>query len=309
MGIVLALLDLRWGIHATPSVAIGPRLWFGGGVDVPDFDTVAEALYSGEPGEFVAARTAAARDATAAGDRELAARIRALRKPTRAAFVINRLARDGAASLTELAALGQRLREAHTNLAGAELRDLAHRRNELVRRIMADAPNLSDAVAREVEETLEAMVADPSVAELALAGRLTSMAQQDADQWLSLPVSSVASKKPAPTKAVPKKAASPSVERKKAEEDRQARERERAQAHARREEQRRKAAAAQRERAEAARTLIRAEHAAEQADARVTDLRTRLADAEARATQATKDLTAARSAFEAAKKAASENED
>lgn len=267
-----------------------------------------------EPGEFVAARTAAARDATAAGDRELAARIRALRKPTRAAFVINRLARDGAASLTELAALGQRLREAHTNLAGAELRDLAHRRNELVRRIMADAPSLSDAVAREVEETLEAVVADPSVAELALAGRLTSMAQQDADQWLSLPVSSVASKKPAPTKsapakAAPKKAASPSVERKKAEEDRQARERERAQAHARREEQRRKAAAAQRERAEAARTLIRAEHAAEQADARVTDLRTRLADAEARATQATKDLTAARSAFEAAKKAASENED
>ena len=305
MGIVLALLDLRWGIHATPSVAIGPRLWFGGGVDVPDFDTVAEALYAGEPGEFVASRTAAARDATAAGDRELAARIRALRKPTRAAFVINRLARDGATSLTELAALGQRLREAHTNLAGPELRDLAHRRHELVRHIMADAPHLSDAVAREVEETLEAVVADPSVAELALAGRLTSMAQQDADQWLSLPVSSTASKKPAQTKAAPKKAASPSVERKKAEEDRQTRERERAQARARREEQRRKAAAAQRERAEAARTLIRAE----QADARVTDLRTRLADAEARATQATKDLTAARSAFEAAKQAASENED
>lgn len=279
-------------------------------MEVPDFETVAEALYAGEPGEFVAVRTAAARDATAAGDRELAGRIRALRKPTSAAFFVNRLARDGAASLTELAALGQRLRAAHTNLAGAELRDLAHRRNELVRRIMADAPSLSDPVAREVEETLEAVVADPSVADLALAGRLTSMAQQDADQWLSLPVSSekkAAPKKPEPTKAPPKKVTSPSVERKKAEEDRQARER----ARARREEQRRKAAAAQRERAEAARTLIRAEHTAEQADARVTDLRTRLADAEARASQAANDLTSARSAFgaaeEAAKKAALES--
>ncbi|WP_091612781.1 hypothetical protein [Amycolatopsis saalfeldensis] len=276
-------------------------------MDVPDFDTVAEALCSGEPGEFVAARTAAARDATAAGDRELAARIRALRKPTRAAFFVNRLARDGAASLTELADLGRRLRAAHTNLAGAELRDLAHRRNELVRRIMAEAPGLSDPVAREVEETLEAVVADPSVAALALAGRLTSMAQQDADQWLSMPLSP-APKKPEPAKAPPKKAASPSAERKKAEEDRQARER----ARARREEQRRKTAAAQGERAEAARALIRAEHAAEQADARVTDLRTRLVEAEARATQAADDLTAARSAFEtaeAAVKAASADED
>ncbi|WP_328603824.1 hypothetical protein OG943_27520 [Amycolatopsis sp. NBC_00345] len=281
-------------------------------MDAPDFDTVAEALYAGEPGEFVAARTAAARDATAAGDRELAGRIRALRKPTRAAFVVNRLARDGAASLTELAALGKRLREAHTNLAGADLRDLAHRRNELVRHIMADAPSLSDAVAREVEETLEAVVADPSVADLALAGRLTSMAQQDADQWLSLPVSSAPQPKKdaapknaaSPRKASPKKPASPSTERKKAEKERQARERARAQ----REEQRRKAAATHRERAEAERTLTRAERTAEQADARVTDLRTRLADAEARATQSTKDLTAARSAFatadEAAKKAA-----
>lgn len=277
-------------------------------MEVPDFETVAEALYAGEPGEFVAARTAAARAATAAGDRELAGRIRALRKPTRAAFFVNRLARDGAASLTELAALGQRLRAAHTNLAGAELRDLAHRRNELVRRIMADAPSLSDPVAREVEETLEAVVADPSVADLALAGRLTSMAQQDADQWLSLPVSSekkaapkkATPKNPEPTKASPKKVDSPSVERKKAEEERQARER----ARARREEQRRKAAVAQRERAEAARTLIRAEHTAEQADARVTDLRARLADAEARATQAANDLTSARSAFGAAEEAA-----
>ncbi|MDT8911772.1 hypothetical protein [Amycolatopsis sp. PS_44_ISF1] len=263
-------------------------------MDAPDFDSVAESLYAGEPGEFVAARTEAARAATTAGDRELAARIRALRKPTRAAFFVNRLA--GAASLSELAALGTRLREAHTNLAGAELRELAHRRHELVRRIMTQAAGLSEPVAREVEETLEAVVADPSVAELALAGRLTSMVQPDTDQWLSLPVSAPKPKTSKPDRPSPAKHASRSTERKKAEKDREAL--------ARREERRREAATTQRERADAERALTRAERAAEQSDARVADLRTRLAEAETRATQAAADLEAARTAFTAADQAA-----
>ena len=240
-----------------------------------DFDTVADRLYAGEPAEFVADRTAAARAAKEAGDVELARRIRALRKPTAAAAYINRLARAGSAPLTELAGLGEQLRAAHEQLDGARLRELAHRRSALVQRIVRDATALSESVAREVEETLEAIVADTEVAQLALSGRLTSKARQDADRWLSLPTN------PAPAKKT-----------RQSEKDRKAEEEARIRALERRQ--------AVRARAEAERNLQRAERAAEQADERVTDLRERLADAEDRATRAAADLAKAQRTFEEA---------
>jgi hypothetical protein len=284
-------------------------VWFRGAVD---FDTVADDLYAGEPASFVASRTAAARAAKSEGDAALARRIQALRKPTTAAFFVNRLARDGSPALDELSDLGDRLRAAHASLAGDQLRELAQRRAELVRSVLRDAPDLSDSVAREVEETLETVVADPAVARLVLAGRLTSVAHQDADQWLSLPASSSASakkkptlaaapaKKPAPAKENPRrKQADEKAAREKSEKDRATQERERAA----REEWQRKASAATRERAEASRTLVRTERIAEQADARLSELRARLADAEDRAARAAADLTAARAAFDKADEA------
>ncbi|MEU4667377.1 hypothetical protein AB0F91_05245 [Amycolatopsis sp. NPDC023774] len=273
-----------------------------------DFDTVADDLYAGEPADFVASRTAAAKKAKQAGDAELARRIQALRKPTTAAFFVNRLARDGSSALKELADLGERLRAAHASLAGEQLRELAHRRAELVRGVLRDAPDLSDSVAREVEETLETVVADPDVARLVLAGRLTSVAHQDVDQWLSLPAAASGQrktqqkteKKPAPAKEkTRRKQADEKAAREKSEQDRADRERERAA----REEWQRKASAATRERAEASRTLVRTERIAEQADARLAELRERLADAEERAARAAKDLSAARAAFDKADEA------
>ncbi|WP_406637265.1 hypothetical protein [Amycolatopsis sp. WGS_07] len=240
-----------------------------------DFDTVADRLYAGEPADFVAERTAAARAAKEAGDVELARRIRALRKPTAAAAYINRLARDGSAPLSELASLGEQLRDAHEQLDGSRLRELAHQRAELVQRIIRDASDLSDSVEREVEETLEAIVADADVARLALAGRLTSKARQDADRWLSLPTN------PAPAKKT-----------RQSEKDRKAEEEARIRALERRQ--------AVRARAEAERNLLRAERAAEQADDRVAELRERLAEAEQRAARAAEELTKAQTTFEEA---------
>ena len=49
-----------------------------------DLDEVADGLYALPPGEFVGARTEAARRARAAGDRALAGRIGALGKPSTA---------------------------------------------------------------------------------------------------------------------------------------------------------------------------------------------------------------------------------
>ncbi|SFW68843.1 hypothetical protein [Amycolatopsis australiensis] len=269
-----------------------------------DFDTVAGELYGGDLAEFVSARNAAAKAAKAEGDAELAKRIRELRKPTTAAAIVNRLAREDPDELRELAELGDELRDAHTRLAGDELRALTRRRGELVRRISHGLPAMSDTVSREVEATLEAVAADPDTAALALAGRLTSVAHQDTDQWFTLAAAAPPSTGKRPAKLVDK--AEP-AKPKQAEKDRRREEAERAErerARAERERLRREAAELAKERAVAERDLVRTERAAEQANARVEDLRARLAEAEERAERATAEFGKAKKAFDSADAAA-----
>ncbi|MEU0793751.1 hypothetical protein ABZ342_27070 [Amycolatopsis sp. NPDC005961] len=266
-----------------------------------DFDTVAGELYGGDLAEFVSARNAAAKAAKAEGNAELAAKIRELRKPTTAAAIVNRLAREDDAELRELAELGDELRDAHTRLAGDDLRALTRRRGELVRRIVHGLPSMSDTVSREVEATLEAVAADPGTAELAVAGRLTSVAHQDTDQWFTLAANAAppsAGKRPA--KLVEK------AEPAKPKRDHRREEEERRQARAERERLRKEAAELAKERAVAERDLVRTERAAEQATARVEDLRTRLAEAEERAERATAEFEKAKETYEQADNAAEE---
>ncbi|MET9000507.1 hypothetical protein [Amycolatopsis sp. NPDC004169] len=266
-----------------------------------DFDTVAGELYGGDLAEFVSARTKAVKAAKAAGDAELAKRIQQLRKPTTAAAIVNGLARDDSDQLSELAELGTELREAHTRLAGDDLRALTRRRGELVRRILHELPSMSDTVSREVEATLEAVAADPDTAALALAGRLTSVAHQDTDQWFSLAASAPTATGKRPAKLVEK--AEPA--RPKRDHRREEREAEdRAKARAERERLRKETAEREKERATAERDLVRTERAAEQATARVDDLRERLAEAEERAERATAAFQAAKAAFDEADAAA-----
>ena len=264
-----------------------------------DFDTVAGELYGGDLAEFVSARTAAVKAAKAAGDAELAKRIQQLRKPTTAAAIVNGLARDDSEQLRELAELGAELRDAHTRLAGDELRALTRRRGELVRRILHELPSMSDPVTREVEATLEAVAAEPDTAALALAGRLTSVAHQDTDQWFSLAASAPPGTGKRPEKLVDK------AEPAKPKRDHRREEEERVQARAERERLRKEAAGRDKERAVAERDLVRTERAAEQATARVDDLRERLAEAEERAGRATAEFETAKAAFEEADAAAS----
>lgn len=268
-----------------------------------DFDTVAGELYGGDLAEFVTARNAAAKAAKAEGDAELAAKIRELRKPTTAAAIVNRLAREDAAELRELAELGDELRDAHTRLAGDDLRALTRRRGELVRRIVHGLPSMSDTVSREVEATLEAVAADPDTAALALAGRLTSVAHQDTDQWFTLAASAPPSTGKRSAKLVEKaEPAKPEKDYRREEADRKERERARAE----RERLRKEAAELAKERAVAERDLVRTERAAEQATARVEDLRTRLAEAEERAERATAEFEQAKETYERADAAAEE---
>ncbi|MGO1972765.1 MAG: hypothetical protein ACTH2Q_07385 [Propionibacteriaceae bacterium] len=145
----------------------------------------ADQLYAVPPAEFVAQRSALAKEVKAAGEKELAAQIGTLRKPTKSAWVVNLLARDAADELQELLDLGQALAEATRALSGPDLRRLSTQRNaavdSLTRRAVALATDhdhlVSEAQRTEVAQTLQAALADPNVAHVVRSGLLTQATQ------------------------------------------------------------------------------------------------------------------------------------
>ena len=147
-----------------------------------DFDEVADELYGLPPDEFMPARTAYEQQARADGDRELATEIKALGKPSGAAWVANLLVRHHREEIENLVELGGLLREAQENLAGDQLRDLDVQRRQLVSALTRQARALahqaghpvSSGVGQQVEDTLRAAMSDPGAGEALLAGRLTA---------------------------------------------------------------------------------------------------------------------------------------
>jgi hypothetical protein len=148
---------------------------------MPDIDEVADELYGLPPEEFTAARTQYEKEAKAAGDRDAAARIHSLGKPSVTAWLANQLAREHRDELEPLLELGAGLRDATRNLAGDQLRALSRQQHELVHALVQQACQLAGAAGRSVsedtvrglDETLRAAVADEQAASLLLAGRLT----------------------------------------------------------------------------------------------------------------------------------------
>ena len=143
---------------------------------------VADELYGLPPSAFIQARDERADQARAAGDKDLAAAIRKLRRPTVSAFVVNLLAREAPGQVDELLELGASLREAQQALAGDRLRELSAQRRRLVTGLAQEARRLAEQAGqplaaqaeREVQETLEAALADPAIAEAVRSGRLTT---------------------------------------------------------------------------------------------------------------------------------------
>jgi hypothetical protein len=142
---------------------------------------VADELYALAPAAFRTARDERAGQARAAGDADLADEIRMLRRPTVSAWVVNLLVREAPGQVGELLELGESLREAQQALAGDRLRDLSAQRRRLVtamsqeaKRLAAQAgQSLSAQVEREVQDTIEAALADPGIADAVRSGRLT----------------------------------------------------------------------------------------------------------------------------------------
>ncbi len=143
---------------------------------------MADELYGLTPGEFTSTRTARAAAARQAGNRELATAIKELRRPTTGAWLANLLERDRHEELLALLELGEETRRAHSKLDAEDLRRLSRQRRQVVAALSHDARRLardvglpvSDAVGRELEETLEAAFADPGASEAVRSGRLTT---------------------------------------------------------------------------------------------------------------------------------------
>ncbi len=148
---------------------------------VPGLDAVADELYALPPDAFVPARDDRVAAAKEAGDRDLARAVARLRRPTRAAWLANLLARHRAEQLDELVALARALAQAQQELDGGTLRALSTQRHRAVAAMARDAGRLAagqgepvtDALLRELQGILDAALVDPAVAEEVRAGRLT----------------------------------------------------------------------------------------------------------------------------------------
>jgi hypothetical protein len=147
-----------------------------------DLVSAADDLYGLPLAEFVVARTRLEKQARAAGDRVLASDIRALRKPTQAAWVVNRLLRDDRELIDDVLHLGDELRDAQRSGDATRMRDLTDRRHELFAAVRGraeelvtgDGRRLTPTVAQALERTLAAAMADPDAANAVRTGRLVT---------------------------------------------------------------------------------------------------------------------------------------
>ena len=149
-----------------------------------DLVTAAVAeLYDADPQEFTDRRKALAAAARAAGDADAAKQIAALRKPTRAAWVVNRLARTDPDAPTRLASLAAALQAAQQAKDGPRLRELSAARGPLIDALTGQAldaagvPDPPAGLREEVSATLTAALADPDVAAGFASGTLTRAVQ------------------------------------------------------------------------------------------------------------------------------------
>lgn len=264
-----------------------------------DLDVVADELYAGAREEFMALRAERAAQAKEAGDGDLARRITKLRKPSTAAWLINRLAREHSGELGALAELGTRMREAHQSLDGGRMREVAAQRRSAVRELIGLARPLagsvSESVFDQVQDALDAAVTSPEVAAAVASGRLDTAAGLDSTAGFDQLPAATPRQAPEPVSAPGDAAAAePAI----ADERAQRR-------HAALERAREEAAAAEAEHEQARRAAAEAEADADAAAATARDLRSQLARAERRERRARAALADAQRTAEAAGRAAS----
>jgi hypothetical protein len=147
---------------------------------VADLRQIADELYGLVPGSFTAERNARAKEVRSSGDRDLAAAVGRLPRPSVAAWAANLLVRERADQVDQVVALGALLREAQEDLDPAALKSLSAQRRQVVAALGKEAgrlaashgQKLSGAVVEELEHTLQAAMTDEAAAEAVRTGRL-----------------------------------------------------------------------------------------------------------------------------------------
>lgn len=246
-----------------------------------------DQLYQGPAEDFTSARNAIARQLRSDGEAEAAAWVKALRKPTRAAWIVNQLQSRKREELEDALERGAELRRLQEQLLAGEvdrdaLRQAARAEQGAIESLMKTAEAIGNehgvgaAVIERVAETLQAASSDPEVAEAIGAGRLQREARATS---LGL----VGPATPAPKRG--KAAAAP-----KGAESSAAAKAEEAERQARRDAARRRRAA-ERTLAAAERRIERERTMAERARQELTDRERRLEEAEREAAEARRELT------------------
>ena len=145
---------------------------------------IADELYALPLADFTPARDGRAKELKAE-DAALAAAVKALRKPTLAAWVVNVFVRRAPDQIGQVIDVGAALREAQASLDGDELRALTRQRRQLTAAVTTQARQIAGeegirvttAVADQVEATLTAAMLDAQAAGAVRSGLLlTSLA-------------------------------------------------------------------------------------------------------------------------------------
>ncbi len=145
-------------------------------------DDELDELYWVKPEDFTAVRSRLAAAAKDRGDAAAAKQISASRRPTTAAWAVNRLALSRSKAKQRLTELGERLRAAHAAIDGDQIRELSAEQRRLIDELTraafeaAEVADPSAALREDVTGTLQAAIADPD-----LAARLGRLAK--AERW------------------------------------------------------------------------------------------------------------------------------
>ena len=143
-----------------------------------------DALFAVAPEGFTADRDRLAKTLAAAGDKDGAAEVKRLRKPTLVAWSLNQLSRRHPKDLKALVESGQALRTAQRRAAsGAKesgFQEATEKRRSAVKgltakglEILSEAGKPSQAAESEIGRTLEAASVDPEAGDQLLRGRLS----------------------------------------------------------------------------------------------------------------------------------------
>jgi hypothetical protein len=171
----------------------------------PLADATAE-LYRLDPDEFMPRRQDLAARAREAGQPAVAKQIAALRKPTRSAWVVNRLVRAEPGTTQRLTALAAELRDAERAMDGARIRELSAARRRLVDDLTAQALSVlaapPAALREEVMATFDSALANPEIA--ASLGTLVRAAHWAGFGLAPAPGDAPPAASPSPAPAIPK---------------------------------------------------------------------------------------------------------